>query len=119
MDTRSRKAKGRRLQNWVKGKLLSAFPSLTEGDVSGAVMGETGVDIKLSTKAKELIPYSIECKNKETFKGIYDIMEQASHHIKRFDTNTAIAVIKMNQQEPLVIVNADHFIDLIKEKNDN
>ena len=46
-------------------------------------------------------------------------MEQASHHIKRFDTHTAIAVIKMNQQEPLVIVNADHFIDLIKEKNDN
>ena len=54
MDTRSRKAKGRRLQNWVKGKLLSAFPSLTEDDVSGAVMGETGVDIKLSQSAKSI-----------------------------------------------------------------
>jgi len=117
MDTRSRKAKGRRLQNWVKEKLLLAFPSLTEDDVSGAVMGETGVDIKLSTKAKELIPYSIECKNKETFKGVYDIMVQANHHIKA--SETAIAVIKMNQQEPLVILNADHFINLIKEKNGN
>ena len=33
--------------------------------------------------------------------------------------SSSFAVIKMNQQEPLVIVNADHFIDLIKEKNDN
>ena len=115
MDTRSKKAKGRRLQNWVKDKLLSTFPSLTEDDVSGAIMGETGVDIKLSTRAKELIPYSIECKNKETFKGIYDIMVQANHHIK--EDETAIAVIKMNQRDPLVIVDAEHFIDLIKEKN--
>tara|TARA_R110002020_G_scaffold158806_1_gene342198 strand:+ start:638 stop:997 length:360 start_codon:yes stop_codon:yes gene_type:complete len=115
MDTRSKKAKGRRLQNWVKDKLLSTFPSLTEDDVSGSIMGETGVDIKLSTRAKELIPYSIECKNKETFKGIYDIMVQANHHIK--ENETAIAVIKMNQRDPLVIVDAEHFIDLIKEKN--
>jgi|TARA_R100000742_G_C4277388_1_gene99216 hypothetical protein len=115
MDTRSKKAKGRRLQNWVRDKLLSAFPSLTTDDISGAIMGETGVDIKFSTRAKELIPYSIECKNKETFKGIYDIMVQANHHIK--ENETAIAVIKMNQREPLMIVDAEHFINLIKEKN--
>ena len=40
-------------------------------------MGETGEDIKLSNPAKKLIPYSFECKNKETFKGIYDIIAQA------------------------------------------
>ena len=115
MKTRSRKANGRRLQNWVKEKLLESFPGLTEDDVAGAVMGESGVDIKLSTKAKELIPYCIECKNKETLKGIYDIMSQANSHRKKDET--AIAVIKMNQHEPLVVVNAEHFIYLIKEKH--
>ena len=60
-------------------------------------MGESGVDIKLSPKARKLIPYSIECKNKETFKGIYDIMEQSKHNSKL--NLEPIAVIKMNKVE--------------------
>ena len=52
----------------------------------------------------------------ETLKGIYDIMSQANSHRKKDET--AIAVIKMNQHEPLVIVDAEHFIYLIKEKHD-
>ena len=54
---RSRKAKGRRLQNWVRDTLLSVFTSLDNNDVSCAIMGETGEDIKLSNPAKKLIPY--------------------------------------------------------------
>ena len=60
---RSRKAKGRRLQNWVRDTLLSIFKTLDDNDVSCAIMGETGEDIKLSNPAKKLIPYSFECKN--------------------------------------------------------
>ena len=73
MKIRSRKAKGRRLQNWVRDTLLSIFKNLTEDDVYCAIMGEKGVDIKLSRKAQTLIPYAIECKNKQTFKSIYNI----------------------------------------------
>ena len=69
MKIRSRKAKGRRLQNWVRDELLSLFNNLSQDDISCAIMGETGEDIKLSNPAKKLIPYSFECKNKETFKG--------------------------------------------------
>ena len=112
MKIRSRKAKGRRLQNWVRDKLLSLFTNLSSDDISCAIMGESGVDIKLSPKAREIIPYSIECKNKETFKGIYDIMEQAkSNSIKNM---TPLAVIKMNKVEPLVILDAEVFFKLVR-----
>ena len=94
MQTRSRKAKGRKLQNWVRDEFLARFKQFTP-------------------LAQETLPYSIECKNKETFKGIYDIMEQAKSNTKV--NHTPVGVIKMNNCEPLAIVNAKHFLDLIKK----
>ena len=116
MRTSSRKAKGRRLQNWVRDSLLSVFTNLDDNDVMCAIMGETGADIKLSNPAKKLIPYSFECKNKETFKGIYDIIAQAQSNSKASDVQ--IAVIKMNKFQPLVIVDATHFFNLIGKQNE-
>tara|TARA_R110002051_G_scaffold26959_4_gene65130 strand:+ start:306 stop:656 length:351 start_codon:yes stop_codon:yes gene_type:complete len=115
MRISSRKAKGRRLQNWVRDTLLSVFTTLDDNDIMCAIMGETGEDIKLSNPAKKLIPYSFECKNKETFKGIYDIMTQAQSNSKVSDI--PVGVIKMNQFQPLVIVDASHFIKLIGKQN--
>ena len=40
----SRKAKGRRLQNWTRDTLLSIFKTLDDNDISCAIMGETGED---------------------------------------------------------------------------
>ena len=108
---RSRKDKGIRLQNWVRDTLLTIFTSLDDNDVSCAIMGETGEDIKLSNPAKKLIPYSFECKNKEGFKGIYDIIAQAQSNSRA--TDTPVAVIKMNNHQPLVVVDASHFLLLI------
>ena len=112
---RSRKAKGRRLQNWVRDTLLSIFKTLDDNDISCAIMAETGEDIKLSNPAKKLIPYSFECKNKQTFKGIYDIMAQAQSNAKV--TDVPVAIIKMNKFQPLAIVDATHFLQLIGKKN--
>ena len=113
MRTSSRKAKGRRLQNWVRDELLSRFPKLTDEDVYCAIMGESGADIKLSPLAQTLIPYSIECKNKETFTGIYKIIEQAHSNCKT--TQVPLGVIKKNNLQPLVIVDARHFLDLVSK----
>ncbi len=33
MKTRSRKAKGRRLQNWVRDELLERFPNFSDDDI--------------------------------------------------------------------------------------
>jgi len=115
ISVRSRKAKGRKLQQWVRDELLKVFPSLNNNDVQSAIMGESGQDIKLSNVAKESIKYSIECKNKQTFKGIYDIMEQAQSNAEA--KQIPLAIIKMNKLQPLAIVDASHFIKLIGEQN--
>ena len=62
MKTSSKKGKGRRLQNFVRDSLLTAFSSLEEDDVKSAIMGESGEDIKLSPAAKKKIRYIFECK---------------------------------------------------------
>ena len=112
MKTSSRKAKGRALQNWVVEKLQHYFNHcLEQGDVKGAIMGETGSDIKMSPKAKAIIPYKFECKNQEKFKGIYTAYEQVDLND---DTGESILVIKSNRKEPLAIMNADMLLKLIK-----
>ena len=114
MRTSSRKAKGRRLQNWTRDELLSRFSEFSNDDIYCAIMGESGADVKFSPHAQKVIPYSIECKNKETFKGRYDIIKQASSNCKV--SQIPLGIIKMNNLEPLAIVDARHFLDLIKGK---
>ena len=110
MRTRSKKAKGRRLQTWVRDELLKRFPSLNENDVVCAIMGEKGVDIKLSDKAKKFIPFAIECKNQEAFKKIYKDYGQATYNAKKKEP---IVFIKMNQCQPLVVLDATYFLNWI------
>lgn len=109
---RSRKAKGRRLQNWVRESLRGLFPHLIDDDIRCAIMGERGADVKLSKKAQCLFPYSIECKNKETWKSVYTAYEQAKSHSKL----SPLVIIKMNQQKPLVILDAELFFTIHKIK---
>ena len=73
MKTSSAKAKGRRLQHWAAAALRYRFcrkddpdRKLSGDDIGVAVMGESGLDIKLSPLAKTVIPFDIECKNTET-----------------------------------------------------
>ena len=113
MKTRSSKAKGMRLQNWVRDELLSRFKTLNSNDIYCAIMGETGTDIKLSNTARKFLPYSFECKNRETFKGTYDIIKQAQNNCTI--NQIPIGVIKMNKFEPLVIIDAKHFFDLVRK----
>ena len=105
---RSRKAKGRRLQNWVRDSLRGLFLTLTDDDVRVAIMGEPGSDIKLSKTAKKLFPYDIECKNTEGWKKVYDAYDQADGH----GDDRPLVFIKMNRRNPLVIVDAKFFLKL-------
>ena len=106
--TRSRKAKGRRLQNWVRDSLRGLFLALTDDDIKVAIMGERGADVKLSKKAREVFPYDIECKNTEGWKKMYDAYDQADGH----GSDHPVVFIKMNRRTPLAIVDAKHFMKL-------
>ena len=105
---RSRKAKGRRLQNWVRDSLRGLFLALTDDDVKVAIMGERGADVKLSMRAKNVFTYDIECKNTEGWKKMYDAYDQASSH----GNDQPLVFIKMNHRNPLAIVDAKHFMRL-------
>jgi len=60
MIPKSAKAKGRRLQQFVRDALRKAFnKSLEDGDVESQLMGGTGEDIVMSPLAKKKIPYSL------------------------------------------------------------
>ena len=105
---RSRKAKGRRLQNWVRDSLRGLFLALTNDDVKVAIMGERGADVKLSKRAKNVFPYDIECKNTEGWKKVYDAYDQADGH----GDDRPLVFIKMNRRNPLAIVDAKFFLKL-------
>jgi len=116
MRTSSRKAKGRRLQDWTVAQLKSLF-DLTDDDVRPAIMGEKGEDVKLSTRARKLIPYTFECKNQEIFKTLYSIYNQAkSNAVKAIEP---VVVLKMNRKRPMVLLDAQHFLELICRTNKN
>ena len=62
MNTRSRKNKGKRLQNKIRDLLLETFQNeLEPDDIKSTTMGESGEDIQLSPAARKFIPYAIEC----------------------------------------------------------
>jgi len=110
MLKKSAKIKGRRLQTYVKKKILKTFKHLKDADVATVKNGHSGPDILLSRFAKRIFSYNVECKNQETLKQIYSFYKQASKKTRL----EPLLVIKRNANQPLVVVSADHFFDLIK-----
>jgi hypothetical protein len=108
-STQSRKAKGRRLQKWVVAQILRIFPELTPNDVRSTSMGAQGVDVQLSEKGLQLFPFSVECKNQEASKQLYDWYEQSG-----VTGYTPLLVVKKNNKEPLVVMDAVQFMEIIK-----
>lgn len=111
----TRKAKGRALQNFVHDNILSNFSELEEGDVKKAIMGESGIDIKLSPHARRVFPYGIECKNTEKI-NIWSAIIQCEDNAAK-EKLTPLLVIKRNRMEPHVVLQWDDFIKLSKKKS--
>ena len=112
MKTSSGKAKGRRLQNKIRDLLLEHFSDKLEpDDVRGAIMGETGEDIKLSPAARKLIPYSFECKNQEKL-SIWSSLEQAAENSGDYPP---VLIFKRNRSKTYVVVELEEFIKFIKK----
>lgn len=116
MRTSSAKAKGRRLQDWVKKQLVKRLRLPEDTDlVQTAIMGESGADVRLQSTIRNKFPFSMECKNAERFKGLYTIMNQAEGHVEGL---TPLAFLKMNRQRPLVILDAESFLEVYFERQD-
>ena len=112
MNTASRKAKGRRLQQQFM-KLLIEKLDIDPEDIESRSMGAGGEDLIMSKAARTKFPYSVECKNQESL-NIWRAWEQAESNKGLYEP---LVVIKKNQQRPLVIVDAENFLDMIKDFN--
>ena len=110
MRTQSKKAKGRRLQQWVRDLLIEKLEVHPE-DIESRSMGAGGEDLIMSRSAREKFPYSIECKNQESL-NIWKAYEQAQQNSGNYEP---IVVIKRNNVKPLVLVDADYFVELHKK----
>ena len=110
MRTQSKKAKGRRLQQWVRDILIEKLEVHPE-DIERRSMGAGDEDLIMSRSAREKFPYSIECKNQESL-NIWKSYEQAQQNSGNYEP---IVVLKRNNIKPLVLVDADYFVELHKK----
>lgn len=110
----ARKAKGRRLQNWVVSILTKLF-GFTSDDIRPAIMGETGTDVKLSSSASVKFPYAVECKNQEGFASIYNAYSQAVANSNGLEP---LLIIRSNRKPALAVLSAEHFFQLTRNNYD-
>jgi len=110
MKYNSKKRKFLKLQNQIRIKILKAFPHLKKKDVDIATEGQSGPDILLSRIGKKLCPYQYEIKSQNRMATIYKWFAQASKKTKL----NPVVVMKANGRDPLVVLDVDHFFDLIK-----
>ena len=77
MRPQSCKSKGRRFQQRVARDVLAAFPHLAPDDVVSTSMGAPGEDVRLSPRARTVLPLSLECKCVEKL-NVWSCLEQAA-----------------------------------------
>tara|TARA_B100001063_G_scaffold215273_1_gene216121 strand:+ start:36 stop:380 length:345 start_codon:yes stop_codon:yes gene_type:complete len=108
---RSRKSKGAKFQNEVRDLILEKFSDKLEpDDVKTAVMGESGVDIKLSPAAQKLFHWAVECKRTEKI-SLRQWWRQA--RANENDKLKPLVITKQNREEPLVVLSLQDFLDLL------
>ena len=111
MKVQSGKSKGRRLQQWARDVLIETL-NIHPEDIESRGMGGAGEDLIMSRAARDAFPYSIECKNQEKL-NIWSAYDQASENSGNY---TPIVILKRNNVKPLVLVDAETFVNLHKDK---
>ena len=111
MKTQSAKQKGRKLQQWFRDLLIEELEVHPE-DIESRSMGAGGEDLIMSRAARAKFPYSIECKNQESV-NVWKSYDQAKENSGNYEP---IVVLKRNKSKPLVLINAEHFVNLLKNK---
>jgi hypothetical protein len=107
MRPQSAKAKGRRLQQWIREKLIECLEIHPE-DIESRSMGAGGEDLIMARAARSKFPHSIECKNVEKL-NVWEAYEQAVSNSGDYEP---IIVMKKNGKKPLIVVDAEYYIKL-------
>ena len=110
MKTSSAKAKGRKLQQWMRNLLIEKLEIHPE-DIESRSMGAGGEDLIMARAAREKFPLSIECKNQEKV-NVWEAYKQAEDNSGNYEP---VVVIKRNKVKPLVVVDAEYFVSLFNK----
>jgi len=105
----SAKAKGRDFQKAIAKDIRELY-GLEERDVVSTPASVPGEDILLSEKAKEVFPFSVECKRTEKA-SIWSWIKQAEQNK---DDRVPIVVFRRSRMKPYVLIDWDNFMRLIK-----
>ena len=108
MKPSSAKSKGRRLQKWFTDLLIERL-ELNPEDLESRPMGSQGEDIIIGSQSRLHFPYSVECKNQEAL-NIWKAYAQAESNCKNYEP---LVVIKRNRSKPLVVLDSEHFVELL------
>lgn len=121
MRPQSCKAKGRRLQQELRDKILHTFRTLEPDDVRSTSMGASGEDLLLSPAARRVFPYYVECKNVEAL-NVWKSFEQARAGAQRKGEKDEVFLIPLlvarrNATAPIAVIPLEYFLDLQKRAN--
>lgn len=114
MKPSSCKSKGRVLQNEVKSRIMKKY-RLGEDDVRSTPMGCKGEDIQLSTHARSLFPFSVECKNTETI-NVWSALSQSE---KNCGGNIPLLVFKRNKSAVYCALKFDSFLSFLNDRDES
>jgi len=78
-------------------------------------MGAAGEDIQFSQDAGDKLGISVECKSRESI-AVYGFHSQAADNCP--EDREPVVVIKQNRSKPLVVIDAEYFIQLLKEQHE-
>lgn len=114
MKTSSCKAKGRRFQQWITKKIseITGIECGKDLDLESRPMAQSGCDVIIRGRAKELFKFSVEAKNVEQL-NIWSAIEQAkTNQAKGTDW---LLFCKKNRVDPIVVLDAEVFFNLFNE----
>ena len=78
-------------------------------------MGAGGEDILFSQEAGDTLGISVECKSRSSI-AVYAFYSQAADNCP--EDREPVVVIKQNYSKPLVVIDAEYFIQLLKEQHE-
>jgi len=78
-------------------------------------MGAGGEDILFSQKAGDTLGISVECESRNSI-AVYAFYSQASDNCP--EDREPVLVVKQNHSKPLVVIDAEYFIQLLKEQHE-
>jgi hypothetical protein len=112
------KAKGRKFQQWVAEKIsqLTGFEYGSSGEdkpIESRPMGQNGVDVRMESQVLKAFPFSVECKRQEAW-AIHSWIEQAKQN--RIDGTDWLLFCKRSRQDPIVVMDADAFFQILTVK---